>query len=282
MVAVAGDDDISGSDWSSDHQDLIVADYFDILQIELAGGRVNKAERKRSLQALTGRNPHSIERKRMNISAALMGLQMKRIAGYAPNKNFQKSLVAAIGRYLDAHPVLKFEEPPSIPGVRETPSLFLEPAPALGPPKLIVDPRLEPIARKHDQAQRDARNRALGRAGEERVVQFERRRLRDEGVPELAKKVRWVADLEGDGHGYDIHSFARNGEDRLIEVKTTNGPRTTPFFLTRNEERVAQEKREFRIYRLYDFANGPKMFKICPPLRDSVNLETEVWKASFG
>lgn len=279
---MAGDDDISGSDWSSDDQDLIVADYFDMLQIELAGGTVNKAERKRILQSLTGRNPHSIERKRMNISAALMGLQMKRISGYAPNKNFQKSLIAAIGRYLDAHPVLKFEEPPANLELGEFRSLFLEPAPSLVPPKQIVDPRLERIGRKHDQAQRDARNRALGRAGEEQVVEFERRRLHDEGVPELAKKVRWVADLEGDGHGYDIHSFARNGEDRLIEVKTTNGGRTTPFFLTRNEERVAQEKREFRIYRLYDFADAPKMFKICPPLRDSVNLEAEVWKASFG
>lgn len=94
--------------------------------------------------------------------------------------------------------------------------------------------------------------------------------------------VRCVADEEGDGHGYDIESFALTGEKRLIEVKTTTGGQTTPFFLSRNEERVSREKAEFRLYRLYDFAKTPKLFKLRPPLGSSVVLETEVWRASFG
>jgi hypothetical protein len=142
---------------------------------------------------------------------------------------------------------------------------------------------LAPLVRKHDRAQRDARNRALGRAGEELVVEFEKRRLHDAGHKELAEQVRWVSDLEGDGHGYDIASFsATSGDRRLIEVKTTTGPQTTPFFLSRNEERVSRERDEFRLYRLYDFAKQPKLFRLKPPLRDSVVLETEVWRAKFA
>lgn len=279
---MAGNDDIAGTDWSDEQQDLIVADYFAMLQADLAGEKINKAEHNRVLQALTRRSRGSIERKHMNITAALIGLEMKTLPGYAPNDNFQRSIVSAIGRFLDAHPVLSYEEPRRVEGLAAPGSMFLEPPPPLSDLKRDVDPRLERVARKHDRAQRDARNRALGRAGEECVLEFERRRLHDGGAPDLSKRVRWVADLEGDGHGYDIHSFAQSGEDRLIEVKTTNGPRTTPFFLSRNEERVSRERKEFRIYRLYDFENGPKLFKLPPPLRDGVKLETEVWKASFG
>ena len=141
---------------------------------------------------------------------------------------------------------------------------------------------MEALVRKFDPVERDFRNRALGKAGEALVVEFEERRLHDAGRKDLAQQVRWVADLEGDGHGYDIASFAPSGEKRLIEVKTTRGPQATPFFLTRNEERVSREREEFRLYRLYDFDKAPKLFKLRPPLGDSVVLETETWRAGFG
>jgi hypothetical protein len=49
------------------------------------------------------------------------------------------------------------------------------------------------VARKFDVAGRDERNRALGRAGEERVVAHERSALKVAGRDDLARKVRWVA-----------------------------------------------------------------------------------------
>ncbi|MFO1138407.1 MAG: hypothetical protein U1E41_04975 [Paracoccus sp. (in: a-proteobacteria)] len=49
------------------------------------------------------------------------------------------------------------------------------------------------IARKFDVAGRDERNRALGRAGEERVLAHERAALRTAGRDDLARKVRWVS-----------------------------------------------------------------------------------------
>jgi hypothetical protein len=69
----------------------------------------------------------------------------------------------------------------------------------------------------------------------------------------------------------------------LIEVKTTTGIGTTPFFLTRNEEAVAREKAdEFRIARVYDFQRGPRMFELAPPLEGQVVLETETWRVGFA
>ncbi|MFA7264077.1 MAG: DUF3883 domain-containing protein [Caulobacter sp.] len=264
---MAGSDDIAGSDWSDNEQDLIVADYFSMLQTELAGDRVNKAERNRALQVLTGRSKGSIEFKHMNVSAALLELGLPIIPGYKPYANFQDSLLDAIDRYLTRRPELLMQ-PAAQPlrGVAEASVLFSEPPPVRRdrePPKRR---RLEALIRKFDPVERDDRNRTLGKAGERLVVEFERRRLADAGKPELAEKVRWVADIEGDGHGYDILSFSAAGEKRLIEVKTTNGGQTTPFFLSRNEKRVSDERKdEFRLYRLYDFARTPRLFKLKPP-----------------
>jgi hypothetical protein len=94
--------------------------------------------------------------------------------------------------------------------------------------------------------------------------------------------VRWISEELGDGAGYDIHSFDANGADRLLEVKKTNGGSTTPFFLTRNECALSQERPDaFRIYRVYEFAEMPKLFQLHPPLDQAVILETETWRASF-
>ena len=96
------------------------------------------------------------------------------------------------------------------------------------------------IARKSDVAGRDERNRVLGRAGEERVLAYERSVLRSAGRDDLARKVRWVSEEDRDGAGYDIASFELDGRSRLIEVKTTNGWDRTPFHITRNELAVAE------------------------------------------
>ena len=275
--------EIEGTDWSDKEQDLIVADYFDILRIEMAGGTVNKAERNRALQALTGRKRGSIEYKHMNVSEALKRIGLPTIDGYKPYPNIQDSLLDAIDRYLSGRPELLIADPvvPAI-GASEAPTLFMEPPPIRPSAVPQLRKRMEALVRKFDPVERDFRNRKLGKAGEEFIVSFEERRLHDGGRKDLAEKVRWVADQEGDGHGYDIESFSLSGEKRLIEVKTTTGGQTTPFFLTRNEERVSREKAEFRLYRLYDFAKTPRLFKLRPPLVDSVVLETETWRAGFG
>lgn len=87
------------------------------------------------------------------------------------------------------------------------------------------------------------------------MVSFERRRLEKTGKPNLAQDVRWVADLDGDGCGYDVKSFELDGEPRLLEIKTTCGNERTPFWMTTRERDVAAERGGiYRIRRLFPSA----------------------------
>ena len=94
--------------------------------------------------------------------------------------------------------------------------------------------------------------------------------------------MRWVAQEDGDGAGYDILSFNRDGRERLVEVKTTCGTRTTPFLLTRNEHALSGERpEEFRIFRVFEFGKAPRLFRLRPPLEDVVRLGAPTYRASF-
>jgi hypothetical protein len=129
---------------------------------------------------------------------------------------------------------------------------------------------------------RDARNRQLGQQGEERVFFNEQASLRAAGRTDVAKNVCWVSAEDGDGAGYDIRSFDRAGGERLIEVKTTTGHSTTPFFLSENERAFSEERPDaFRLVRLYDFARQPRAFELTPPLDRSVLLRAAIWRAEF-
>ena len=88
--------------------------------------------------------------------------------------------------------------------------------------------------------------------------------------------------FDGDGVGYDIRSFEPSGEERLIEVKTTNGPATTDFFLSRTEREVSLERPDvWRLHRVHLFSSTPKIFVLPPPLEHAVRLEAENWRARF-
>lgn len=115
-----------------------------------------------------------------------------------------------------------------------------------------------------------------------RKLAHERAALRMAGRDDLARKVRWVSEEDGDGAGYDIASFAPDGLPRLIEVKTTNGWERTPFHITRNELAVAEERRsEWRLFRLWNFSREPKAFELHPPLDAHVSLTATTFQASF-
>lgn len=113
---------------------------------------------------------------------------------------------------------------------------------------------------------RSSSNRALGRTGEERVLAHERASLLAAGRTDLAERIRWVSHVDGDGAGYDILSFDTDGSDRLIEMKTTNGWKRTPFHVTRNELAVEERRDDWRLVRLWNFAQEPKAFELRPPL----------------
>jgi len=231
--------------------------------------------------ARIGRSHRSVEFKHQNISAVLDELGMPWIPGYKPKRNYQNAIFDAIDRYISHHEkVLELSPPP--PAVIPSPSsVFVDP-PDLRLHKERLPTRLRLLVAKFDPVERDHRNRSLGRAGEEFVVDLERKRLTDGKRSDLAQLVRWVAVEDGDGAGYDVSSFKLSGESQLIEVKTTNGSCRTPFFLTRNECDVAVERpTEWLIYRVHLFARSPKVFTIAPPLKAHLRLSVETWRACF-
>jgi hypothetical protein len=277
---------MAGGDWTDAENDLIVADYFAMLAEDIAGQPYNKAEHRRRLRArLNDRSDGSVAFKHQNISAVLKGLNEDWIPGYKPAFNFQHTLEDAVMRWLDRNRHWLERLPRLRPegALQEAAELWIGPPPTLSnrPPPQELEQALH-IARKFDVAGRDARNRALGRAGEERVLAHERAVLGAAGRADLARAVRWVSREDGDGLGYDIASFTPEGHARLIEVKTTNGWERAPFHITRNELAVAGERRlEWCLLRLWNFGRAPRAFELHPPLDAHVSLMPTTFQASF-
>lgn len=275
-------DDVAGIDWSSAELDAIVADYFAMLRTEQAGQPYNKAAHRRALMAAVHRSDGSIEFKHQNISAVLTQLGLPRINGYKPAWNFQRAIADAIWRFLKKEPDPVPFALPRPTGLSDPQMLFAEPPPPPPPMSPTAKRAYERVARKFDPALRDQMNRALGFAGEQHIFEFEQKKLFAAGRNDLAKKVRWVAQADGDGLGYDIRSYKEDGSERWIEVKTTRGGNTTPFYLTRNENEVAKERPDaFRLYRLYDFSKTPRLFTLKPPLERLLTLEPLTFRASL-
>jgi hypothetical protein len=131
-------------------------------------------------------------------------------------------------------------------------------------------PRTAPV----DYLQLEARNRALGLAGEEFVLRFERERLIAAKQERLAAEISHVSVVEGDGAGYDILSFEEDSRERLIEVKTTKFGEYTPFYVSRNEVAVSRSSApSYQLYRLYEFGPGARLYMVPGALDASFALE---------
>ena len=273
----------TGSDWTDDENDLLVTDYFVMLGEELAGSPYVKAHHNAAIVAATGRSRGSVERKYQNVSAVLTKLGLPWIFGYKPLMNAQFGpLVAAIERFLAKSPQALEPDVPK-------PALNLDVDPFVPPPAMAYDADRTPepirrLARKFDPVARDAKNRSLGKKGEAFVMEVEERRLFVADRKDLLRELRWVSELDGDGAGFDILSFdPQSGARKLIEVKTTCGDALTPFFVTRTEKSLADDRpAEFNLYRVFDFAAAPRIFTLRPPLEDAVRLQAETWRAAFG
>lgn len=270
-----------GTDWTDAELDAIVHDYFAMLDAELAGREYVKLQHSRALMAEIGRSHRSVEFKHQNISAVLEELGLPRIKGYKPKKNYQGAIFGAIDRYLSRCPDILQRVPDQSQQIGSPDSVFV-PAPSQNRGGKPLPTGLYHLLRKFDPVERDFHNRRLGKAGEEFVLGLERQRLVIADRGDLARKIRWVSAEDGDGAGYDILSFDRSGRPRLIEVKTTNGPAQTPFYLTRVERDVSSERpSEWQIYRVHLFARNPRIFQITPPLDLALRLRPETWRASF-
>lgn len=272
-----------GSNWSDEAVELAVAGYFDLWKLNLQGQTPVKLQKYREISEVAGRNVKSVERKFQNISAVLERIGLPWLPGLAPLRNYQRALIAAVEARVDGFWNFEFVYKRANPDMADAIILFPEQTPLIEPPLASTNSDLERLARKFDPALRDLRNKKAGLMGEELVYRSEIARLSHAGRPDLAKKVKWVSQEEGDGAGYDIRSFEPDGTERFFEVKTTIGHRRTPFFLSRNERDFAEEAPgQFRIFRLYEVGKTPRSFLVAPPLNSALILEPSVYRASFG
>lgn len=96
----------SRTPWNDQELELLMNAYFFILNKERAGERVNKAQiRRDTLAAMAavgpGRSNGSYEMKMMNVSAAMVALELPHINGYKPYGHGQKLITDIIKAHLE-------------------------------------------------------------------------------------------------------------------------------------------------------------------------------------
>lgn len=275
---------IQGSDWTEDEVERCVRAYFEYLGYELQGKPFVKAQIYRDLSGQSGRSASSIEFKFQNISAILDALGREWMKGLAPLANYQELLAQKVEAYitqLDSIPIVASTKKQETE-LAEAAAFYLEPPPELRKVNKPLPDYIAKLIQKFDPVARDARNRDLGKAGEAFVFEHEKRFLNLIDRGDLARNVRWVAEEEGDGAGYDILSFTDRGERKHIEVKTTVGGSRTPFFVTRNEyDFCKQSAASYSLVRLFDFRKNVRGFELNGLLDRHVALSTETFRAEF-
>jgi hypothetical protein len=276
---------MASDDWTRGEVEATVADYLAMLADELAGRPYVKAEHRRRLMLLLrDRSEQSVEFKHANISAVLIDLGFPYIPGYKPRGNYQRLLREVVADRLvgdRAIQQLAAADATSSSSIPEVPDIL----------KVVTDPP-KPLHYVSEAGtlgtslgvnylEIEARNQALGLAGEEFVLLFERARLASVGREALADKIQHVSREVGDREGFDIRSFELDGSDRLIEVKTTKHGRDTPFFLSRNEVRVSQSRADrYHLYRVFGFRADPRMFTLKGALSSTCALDPITFIAS--
>lgn len=290
VVHQAGLASAAGSDWSPEEVAATVADYLSMLLAELSGQAVNKsAHRRVLLDKLNGRTEASVEFKHGNISAAMLELGLPYIKGYQPRANFQRdALLREIEMQVVKHErldtvVLEAARREAVELERDDFNRVKESAPEISLEAREAVPWQPRQAFRRDYFEQEAANRSLGRAGEDFVVRFERWRLLQLGLGQLADRVEHVAKTRGDGLGYDVLSFAADGVERFIEVKTTALGKQTPFFVSSNEVEFARVTADrFSLYRVFDFRAEPHLFELRGQIESHCVLNPYTFRASFS
>lgn len=143
-------------------------------------------------------------------------------------------------------------------------------------------------ARKIDWEKARDRNNEIGDQGEEFVLEFEIDRLIETLGIDRARAIQSVqhlSRLQGDGLGYDISSINDDGLSRYIEVKTTSGDFSRPFYMSKNERHFFEEYEESAfIYRVYNFnretRRGDVRIISQTELFSDFNFDTITWQVT--
>jgi len=255
--------------WSWQECELIVADYFQMLENELRGEKYNKSEHNRKLQdLLKNRSKGSIEKKHQNISAILNEIGAPIIDGYKPLSNYQKNILPdIIGAVVASNQsieqiihsnIIRDTDIPAISNILD--SLVEAPESRLIEDTSRAYPAGSYVPKKRDYLAQAKRNQNLGLAGEKFIINFEKAHLVAKGKDNLAEQVEHIS-LDDDSKGFDIKSYEENGRDRLIEVKTTRYDRYSQFYVSPNELNTSKMyEKQYHLYRLFTFDKHPRFF----------------------
>ncbi len=276
--------------WTEEEVEATVADYFAMLAAELSGKTYNKTgHRRRLLPLLRRRSEQSIEFKHANISAVLIDLGFPYIPGYKPRSNYQRLLYEVVSERLASNSKLlqlaagDVERPIEVPTVSDILKAITTPPKPIARGHHAAEHRSAYLPAPVNYLEREARNRVLGDAGEEFVINFERARLIKLGCESLASKIEHVAKVRGDAEGFDILSFEKSGAERLIEVKTTKYGPHTPFFVSRNEVRISKTRaKQYHLYRVFAFRADPRFFALHGALSSTCDLDPTTYIATVA
>lgn len=279
---------MSGNDWTRSEVEAIVDDYLSMLASELAGTPYNKAAHRRTLKPrLQSRSEQSIEFKHANISAALLDAGFPYINGYKPRSNYQALLAEVVAnRMSQSHALHEIaaadaDRPMAVPEVDDILAVLTgRPKSTMAPTSRAADPSVSPMRLTTNYIEREARNRSLGAAGEQFVINYERARLIRAGRDALAARIEHTSRIRGDYEGYDILSYDEAGVERLIEVKTTKYGADTPFFVTRNELNTSEKRPAlYHVYRLYGFRDLPRLYTLPGAISRTCRLSASTFLA---
>lgn len=173
------------------------------------------------------------------------------------------------------------EPPANTREIEQSDALVLQNPPIITKNKGVTTRQFR--ARKNiDYSAIDRKNKKIGLKGEKLVLLHERKFLSDNNRLDLASKVSHVSVDIGDGLGYDILSYDKNGNQKYIEVKTTSGNSMTDFFVTKSELKRSRSEKNYFLYRVYDYdysSNTGKFFVKKGALDENFMLEPDNYKA---
>lgn len=119
------------------------------------------------------------------------------------------------------------------------------------------------------------KKKEIGALGEEKVFEYEKKYLIENGRHNLANNVRHIS-KESISEGYDIISYDLNGNNKYIEVKTSQ-QKDANFFITDNELTKAKAlHNKYWIYRV--IFNDSGNFDIVTIQNPAIKIENGEWK----
>ena len=274
--------------WTIEEIQPVVTSYFSMLTMVLTGKEFRKADIVAELaKQIPDRTRKSIEYKLQNASAVLVEQQLPYIPGYAPKAHYQEELrrflltqretlnkIVSLSEFYSN----EFKPPKGVlRSFLSRPEDVVIDAPSKR--KISIQHRT-PSASKHDYYAGEAMSRNIGLFGEKFCLRYEKSRLRTIGRPELADQVEHTAVERGDGLGYDIKSFEKDGSERYIEVKTTLLDQYAPFIVTANELRVSEElSQRYFVYRVFNCSKQPQLFQTRGSFGSCYTIEPAIYRA---